>query len=379
MKKKSKKKIMLQKNKNIRSKSEAKMQSSSTTTLSPSSTAVPTASSSSSSSSSSSISSSSSASQNTSVFKQSPHLNQPLAQTHKKHSSHTLKPISIAHPRSTLSQNASEIKRQKKELTAITYSSSTFSSSSSSSVLQEPFCSPRPTLPSLLHHWVGCVETCVRRSTMEDSVLLLPVDGWDIEKLMCDGEVGILARILKYPQELMFTVKGMKALEDRDDEIWARRMREKEKRKKERMKRKRKEWRRKREEGKKNPASSGQSYEETLDTDEFELVDETESLYTQKPASNETASLSEVPNSSSANRPSPNSQPLSTESKGIIPPIPYFDKKLKGCGVYGVFDGHRGSDTAMYLTLHFVECFLSVSAVKGEKKRRMKRKKRRRG
>ncbi|KAH7822327.1 uncharacterized protein MONOS_12372 [Monocercomonoides exilis] len=69
---------------------------------------------------------------------------------------------------------------------------------------------------------------------MEDSVLLLPVDGWDIEKLVCDGEEGILARILKYPQELRFAEKGMKALEDREDEIWARRMREKEKSKKER-------------------------------------------------------------------------------------------------------------------------------------------------
>ncbi|KAH7826013.1 uncharacterized protein MONOS_13153 [Monocercomonoides exilis] len=177
----------------------------------------------------------------------------------------------------------------------------------------------------------------------------------------------------------MFTEKGTKALEDRVAEIWERRMREKEKRKKERMKRKRKEWRRKGKDGKKNQENSGQSNEETLDTDEFELVDETESLYTQKPASNETASLSEALNSSSANRPSHNSQPLSTESKGIIPPIPYFDKKLKGCGIYGVFDEHLGSDTAMYLASHFVECFLSVCAVKGEKRRRMKRKKRRRG
>ncbi|KAH7818604.1 uncharacterized protein MONOS_8546 [Monocercomonoides exilis] len=71
---------------------------------------------------------------------------------------------------------------------------------------------------------------------MEDSVLLLPVDGWDIEKLVCEGEEGILARILKYPQELRFDEKGMKALEDREDEIWARRMREKEKRRKGRRK-----------------------------------------------------------------------------------------------------------------------------------------------
>ncbi|KAH7819618.1 uncharacterized protein MONOS_11805 [Monocercomonoides exilis] len=215
---------------------------SSTTTLSPSSTAGPTASSLSSSSSSSSISSSSSASQNTSVFKQFLHCRQPLTQTHKKHSGHTLKPISTAHTCSTLSQNASEIKRQKKKPEAIAYSSSSFSSSSSSSsVLQEIQCSLHFILPSFFHHWISCAEMCGQRSTMEDSVLLLPVDGCDIEKLVCDGEVGVLARILKYPQELMFTEKGMKALEDREDEIWARRMREKERKKKERMERKRKE------------------------------------------------------------------------------------------------------------------------------------------
>ncbi|KAH7819610.1 uncharacterized protein MONOS_16032 [Monocercomonoides exilis] len=157
-KKKNKKNNMLQKNIHIRRKSEVKMQmcfkigeaevsqpylpfpstsassssskphshshssksshskpSSSTTTLSPSSTAVPTASSLSSSSSSSSISSSSSASQNASVFKQFFHPRQPLVQTHKKHSGHTHKPISTAHTCSTLSQNASEIKRQNKK------------------------------------------------------------------------------------------------------------------------------------------------------------------------------------------------------------------------------------------------------------------------
>ncbi|KAH7818926.1 uncharacterized protein MONOS_14139 [Monocercomonoides exilis] len=193
------------------SKSSHSKPSSSTTSLSPSSTAVPTASSSSPSSSFSSISSSSSTSRNTSVIKQFFHPRQPLAQTHKKHSSHTLKPISITYLLSTLSQNASEIKRQKKltvsqkrnsslssssaktRLTistssahsyAVTYSSSLFSSSSSSSVSQEPPCSPCPTFPSFLHHWVGYAETCGQRSTMEDSVLLLPVDGWDIEKLV---------------------------------------------------------------------------------------------------------------------------------------------------------------------------------------------------
>ncbi|KAH7816329.1 uncharacterized protein MONOS_8999 [Monocercomonoides exilis] len=48
-------------------------------------------------------------------------------------------------------------------------SSSFSSSSSSSSVLQEKQCSLHFTLPSLLHHWVCCVETFVRRSTMEDN------------------------------------------------------------------------------------------------------------------------------------------------------------------------------------------------------------------
>lgn len=107
-------------------------------------------------------------------------------------------------------------------------------------------------------------------------------------------------------------------------------MREKEKRKKERMKRKRKEWRRKGKDGKKNQVNSGQSNEETLDTDELELIYETVSLYTQKPVSNETASLSKVLNSSPSNTFSIDSQFLSAESKGIIPPIPCFDKKLKG-------------------------------------------------
>ncbi|KAH7829172.1 uncharacterized protein MONOS_15315 [Monocercomonoides exilis] len=83
---------------------------------------------------------------------------------------------------------------------AVTYSSSTFSSSSSSSsVLQEIQCSLHFTLHSLLHHWVGCAETCRRRSTMEDNVLLLPVDGWCIEKL---GGQGIEEGGASYPEDV---------------------------------------------------------------------------------------------------------------------------------------------------------------------------------
>ncbi|KAH7828531.1 uncharacterized protein MONOS_15531 [Monocercomonoides exilis] len=106
--------------------------------------------------------------------------------------------------------------------------SSSSSSSSSSSVLQDIQCSLHFYLPSLLHHWVGCAETCRRRSTTEDNVLLLPVDGWCIEKLVCYEEEGILDCKQKYPQELRLAEKGIKGLEVREDEIWARRMREKE-------------------------------------------------------------------------------------------------------------------------------------------------------
>jgi hypothetical protein len=49
---------------------------------------------------------------------------------------------------------------------------------------------------------------------MEDNMLVLPVNGWDIEGLIQHGELAILEKLLRYPQELRFTEKGMDLLEE---------------------------------------------------------------------------------------------------------------------------------------------------------------------
>jgi hypothetical protein len=49
---------------------------------------------------------------------------------------------------------------------------------------------------------------------MEDNMLILPVNGWDIEGLIQHGELAILEKLLRYPQELRFTEKGMDLLEE---------------------------------------------------------------------------------------------------------------------------------------------------------------------
>jgi hypothetical protein len=59
---------------------------------------------------------------------------------------------------------------------------------------------------------------------MEDNVLLLPMNGWDLDKLIRNGEFSILKKLLFYPQELRFTEKGMNLLERGLKKFWNKKM-----------------------------------------------------------------------------------------------------------------------------------------------------------
>ncbi|KAK2950381.1 putative leucine-rich repeat domain-containing protein [Blattamonas nauphoetae] len=66
--------------------------------------------------------------------------------------------------------------------------------------------------PSLSHHSVGFSETIGPRPTMEDACLLIPTFGWDVEALVNTDDFETLAIVLKYPQELRFTKRGIAQL-----------------------------------------------------------------------------------------------------------------------------------------------------------------------
>lgn len=59
---------------------------------------------------------------------------------------------------------------------------------------------------------------------MEDAVLMIPVGGWDIARLINDGELGIVKRLLKLPNEYRFTRAGIAAFEKREEELWNKKM-----------------------------------------------------------------------------------------------------------------------------------------------------------
>ncbi|KAA6365339.1 MAG: hypothetical protein EZS28_039134 [Streblomastix strix] len=138
--------------------------------------------------------------------------------------------------------------------------------------------SPTPqNQPTLRIHNCAVAESCGVRPTMEDAVLIIPCGGWDISALIEAGEMGILQRLLRYPQELRFTIKGWNAFERREEKIW-----------KERVERDRK------------------------------LI-----------------------------------HPVNLPEK-----CPYKSEELRGCGIFAIFDGHRGPHTANYLSANYVDSFL---------------------
>jgi hypothetical protein len=59
---------------------------------------------------------------------------------------------------------------------------------------------------------------------MEDNVILLPMNGWDLDKLINDGEFSIIKKLIFYPQELRFTIKGMNLLEKGLHKYWNKKM-----------------------------------------------------------------------------------------------------------------------------------------------------------
>ncbi|KAK2951050.1 hypothetical protein BLNAU_14011 [Blattamonas nauphoetae] len=64
---------------------------------------------------------------------------------------------------------------------------------------------------------VGIAETCGTRTAMEDAILLVPIDGWDLDGLVCDGEWDTIERLLTLPNELRLTRTGMEAMTEREE------------------------------------------------------------------------------------------------------------------------------------------------------------------
>ncbi|KAK2945934.1 putative leucine-rich repeat domain-containing protein [Blattamonas nauphoetae] len=67
---------------------------------------------------------------------------------------------------------------------------------------------------SLKIHSVGISETNGVRPSMEDAAILLPTSGWDVEALVEAGELNTLAFLLKFPQELRFTRRGVEMMQN---------------------------------------------------------------------------------------------------------------------------------------------------------------------
>ncbi|KAK2947417.1 putative Adenylate cyclase [Blattamonas nauphoetae] len=63
---------------------------------------------------------------------------------------------------------------------------------------------------------VGVAETCGSRPSMEDALLLAPIDGWDLDGLVCDSEWDTIERLLTLPNELRLTQTGMEAMTERE-------------------------------------------------------------------------------------------------------------------------------------------------------------------
>ncbi|KAK2949422.1 putative Protein scribble like protein [Blattamonas nauphoetae] len=173
----------------------------------------------------------------------------------------------------------------------------------------------RGDTPSLAIHNVGCAETCGRRQTMEDTVLLFPCGGWDLAALAEDGESGIITRLLSYPQEYRFTTRGVRTMELLEENYWNRRMRRKERKERARL-----------------YAKQGLSPEE---------IDRQEAERENGPCDHFFC--------------------------------PYNHSPIRGCGLFGVIDGHGGSDVAHFISSHFVPTLVAVVSADAPSRRHIAR------
>jgi hypothetical protein len=152
---------------------------------------------------------------------------------------------------------------------------------------------------------------------MEDALLLLPVNGWDIAQLVEAGEINILRRLLTLPVELRYTRRGMRLMEEREQRLWEQRM--------------------------------------------------------QKAAGRRDSA--------------PDASVPATASPPPVPSCPYRDPSVRGCGLYVVFDGHKGPSAANFFSSRVVDTFHAIckevttdrkATLKTKKKLGWKNKKKRR-
>ncbi|KAA6354090.1 MAG: hypothetical protein EZS28_050383, partial [Streblomastix strix] len=155
--------------------------------------------------------------------------------------------------------------------------------------------------------------TCGLRPSLEDSVIILPCGGWDLSALVEAGEIGILRRLLTCPQEIRFTARGWNAVEEREERLWAKRVA------------------RKRE--KKTQQNCLDHFTNDISSFEnsFELEPEDQRQ--------EEEEIDEF------------------EDDDICP---YVTNGIDGCGLYAVFDGHKGPLAANFFSVHFIDSFLRI-------------------
>ncbi|KAA6385677.1 MAG: hypothetical protein EZS28_018795 [Streblomastix strix] len=253
-----------------------------------------------------------------------------------------------------------------------------------------------PSHPSLQFHNIGCAETCGLRPTMEDSVLLLPIGGWDLEKLIDNNEMGIVKRLLKYPAELRFNERGYQALEKREERIWEKNQAQKEAKKKigsknnsnsknninnDNKKNKNKKDDDQDKDGS-NQSSSDFLLDETQDISVNQEEDQDSDLERMKEKKKKSRNdkmkeKEEKQKKLKEERKRKEEEELlknNSNNKQKLN-IPYRTDDIKGCGIYAVFDGHRGPQTANFLMAHFVDSFL-ISAIQRRKKYILEQKKR---
>jgi hypothetical protein len=162
---------------------------------------------------------------------------------------------------------------------------------------------------------------------MEDNLLLLPINGWDIDALIKHGEFVILKKLLSYPQELRFTEKGMQLLEEGISSFLFQRF----------MK------------GSKRTKNNSNVFDGSSPASEVSFRVESGSQTTT------TCSYGRI------------EEDIEAHDNMLI----YNNSGMKGCGIYGVVDGHKGPSVALFVVSHFVDEFLS--AAKFIRKQRIKK------
>ncbi|KAA6392332.1 MAG: hypothetical protein EZS28_012140, partial [Streblomastix strix] len=193
---------------------------------------------------------------------------------------------------------------------------------------------PRPL--TLRHHGIACCETCGVRPSMEDAVLLLPCGGWDIEQLVQNGEVGTLKRLLKLQNELRFSNNGMKAAQLREERIWWSKM-----------------------------FNSVRLRQQQGDNNNNNINQQNVSIHgSHRQNQSQQQSQYQYYQQQAKQGISNDSNKLQPNSDNDFPPNPYYTKGMQGCGIYGVFDGHRGPQAANFIAAHYVDAFLVTAYLK---------------